>query len=84
MMAKAGLEGDAIGAQKECSSAILEVRLALGLTQAEFSKVFKIMQRLFSDLENGHGNPGLETLEKIARPLGFAIGFVPEANSDER
>jgi DNA-binding XRE family transcriptional regulator len=75
---RAELQSKAEAAKLNFPNAVTEIRLALGLTQAEFAKAFRMRQRVISDLENGRGNPSLKTLEKIGRPLGLTIGFVPK------
>lgn len=61
--------------------AVAEMRHALGLTQAEFAKYFKLTTRQVADIERGVANPTAETLGKIGRAFGFQIGFVPVAPS---
>jgi transcriptional regulator with XRE-family HTH domain len=59
-----------------------EMRKIVGLTQKEYAeKVLKIFPRVLLDIENDRGNPTLETLQKVAAPFGFKVGFVkPEFN----
>lgn len=57
--------------------AVAEMRHALGLTQPEFAKIFKLTTRQVADIERGQANPTSETLQKIGRAFGFQIGFVP-------
>lgn len=55
------------------------MRKIVGLTQKEYAeKILKIYPRVLIDIENGRGNPTLETLKKIARPFGLTVGFVRE------
>lgn len=75
------LHSRAEAAELVLPTAVLEMRLALGMTQAEFAKAFKMTQRRISDLENGRGNPSVQTLNKIARAFGFTLGFVPKPRS---
>lgn len=58
-------------------SAIKIVWQSLGLTQAEFAQKFKLTRRQVVDLENGNSNPTLGTIERISKPFGFVLGFVP-------
>ena len=74
---RAELQERAESANLRIPEAVAEIRLALGLSQAEFAKAFKLTQRRLSDIENGRGNPSFRTLEKIGRPLGLTLGFVP-------
>lgn len=57
--------------------AVAEMRHAVGLTQPEFAKLFKLTTRQVADIERGVANPTAETLLKIGRAFGFQIGFVP-------
>jgi putative transcriptional regulator len=63
--------------QLQLPGAVAEMRHALGLTQPEFAKVFKLTTRQVADIERGEANPTSETLQKIGRAFGFQIGFVP-------
>lgn len=56
--------------------AIRDMRHALGMTQAKFAGCFGLTRVQVSELENGRANPTLETLSRIGRPFGFAVGFV--------
>lgn len=59
------------------SEATRKMRKIVGLTQKEYAeKILKIYPRVLSDIENGKGNPTLETLEKIAKPFGLQVGFL--------
>lgn len=57
--------------------AIRDIRKSLGLTQVEFGKKFGLTRLQVIALEKGTANPTQETLERISRPFGFVIGFVP-------
>jgi transcriptional regulator with XRE-family HTH domain len=57
--------------------AVAVLRHALGMTQEQFAKAFRLTRRQVSDLETGAGNPTARTLNRIARPFGLALGFVP-------
>lgn len=59
--------------------ALRELRSALGLTQQEFGRMFRLTRRQVSELENDEGNPTAETLGRIGRPFGFVLGFVPKS-----
>lgn len=58
--------------------AVREMRRLTGLTQTEYAKrVAGIFPRVLMDIERGAANPTLETLEHIAKPWGWKVGFVP-------
>ncbi|WP_317937949.1 helix-turn-helix transcriptional regulator [Sulfitobacter pontiacus] len=54
------------------------------MTQAEFAYHFGLTRKQAIDLENGKGNPTLETLKKVSRPFGFQVGFVRTDTFPER
>ncbi|OAF09188.1 transcriptional regulator [Bradyrhizobium centrolobii] len=62
---------------------VAEMRRALGLTQLEFAKLFKLTPRQIADLERGAANPTAETLNRIGRVFGFQVGFVPIAEASK-
>jgi transcriptional regulator with XRE-family HTH domain len=35
------------------------------------------------DIERGHGNPRLNTLEKLAKPFGLTVGFITARESGD-
>jgi len=57
--------------------AVAEIRKGFGMTQEEFAKTLALTRRQIAEIEAGTANPTLETLEKIGRLFGFAVGFVP-------
>ncbi len=58
--------------------AVREMRRLTGLTQTEYAKrVVGVFPRVLMDIERGKANPTLETLELLAKPWGWKIGFVP-------
>ncbi|MCE6949668.1 helix-turn-helix domain-containing protein [Cereibacter sphaeroides] len=62
--------------------AFREIRQALGLTQASFAERFGLTRLQVIALEAGKANPTLETLQKIATPFGFQVGFVARGRAD--
>lgn len=61
--------------------AVAEIRKGFGMTQEEFARTLALTRRQISEIEAGAANPTLETLEKIGRLFGFAVGFVPKTDS---
>lgn len=57
--------------------AVREMRAALGLSQEEFARYFKLTRRQLQQIEANTGNPTIGTLRKIGRAFGFEVGFVP-------
>jgi DNA-binding XRE family transcriptional regulator len=63
--------------QLTIGEATRKMRNITGLNQKEYAnKVLGIAPRILMDLELGRGNPTLTTLNKIARPFGYQIGFI--------
>jgi len=55
-----------------------QMRLLTGMTQKQYAEhVLKINVRVLQEVERGTGNPTLETLQKIAKPFGLKVAFVP-------
>ncbi|QPB23970.1 helix-turn-helix transcriptional regulator [Rhizobium sp. 007] len=63
--------------------AALEIRKSIGMTQEAFAKTLGLTRRQVAEIETGTGNPTLETLDKIGRLFGFAVGFVPKTPRDD-
>lgn len=62
----------------EIGPAVREMRSLTGLTQKDYAeKVAKIYPRVLMEIERGNANPTLETLEKLAKPWGWKVGFLP-------
>ena len=57
---------------------VREMRRLTGLTQKEYAeRVDKVFPRVLMEIERGTANPTLETLERLAKPWGWKVGFVP-------
>lgn len=52
------------------------MRLAVGMTQAQYAEMTGVDLRIVAAIEKGNGNPRLDTLQKLGRPYGFSISFV--------
>lgn len=62
----------------EIGAALREMRRLTGLSQKDYAeKVARIFPRVLMEIERGHANPTLETLEKLAKPWGWKVGFLP-------
>jgi transcriptional regulator with XRE-family HTH domain len=57
--------------------AVVEMRHAIGFTQTEFAKLFKLTTRQIAEIERGEANPTAQTINKIAGAFGLQIGLVP-------
>ncbi len=71
-------EYDALEPEFAVMQAILEARVATGLTQKQLSEMTGISQADISRLECGTANPSIKTLQRIADALGrrVQISFV--------
>lgn len=74
---RAAVSAKARAGELRLPHAVAEMRHALGLSQPEFAKLFKLTTRQIAEIERGVANPTSETLQKIGRAFGFQIGFVP-------
>lgn len=61
------------------AEATRQMRLLTGMSQPQYAeKVLNMNVRVLQNIERGKGNPTLETLQKIAKPFGLRIAFVPD------
>ena len=63
-------EYDALEPEFEIIQALIDARVAQGLTQKELAKRSGIAQGEISKLENGIANPSLKTLRRLAAAMG--------------
>ena len=52
------------------------MRLAAGMTQAQYAEMAGVDLRILAAIEKGKGNPRLDTLQKLGRPYGLMVSFV--------
>ena len=57
----------------EFGERVEKIRKTLGLTQIELEHQCALNEGYLSHIENGHKNPSLETLNKIADGLGISL-----------
>ncbi len=58
--------------------AVRRMRLITGKNQKDFAKnIIGISPRILAEIERGVANPTVNTLNKIGKPFGYRIGFVP-------
>lgn len=76
-------EWEALEPEFQIVRAIIEGREETGLTQAQLAQATGINQANISRLENGTGNPSLQTLKRLAAGMGMKLKleFVPIRNS---
>lgn len=63
----------ALGAPVALGTQLSRARRAAGLTQAQLAQETGVQQAIISRIENGKGNPTLETLEILARGCGRSL-----------
>lgn len=66
-------EYDALEPEYAIMCAIIETRNAMGLTKQQLSERTGIAQGDISKLENGSGNPSLNTLRRLANGMGMRL-----------
>lgn len=64
-------------ARRELGMLILEKRIELGLSQRELAKKVGTSQNRIYLIENGETSPRLDTLQRLADVLGFALEIRP-------
>ena len=58
--------------------AVRRMRKITGMSQKNYAeRIVGVSTRILAEIERNEGNPTLETLNKIGRPFGYTIGFVP-------
>ncbi len=72
-------EYDALEPNFVIIQAMLDARMASGLTQKDLAEKTGIAQADISRLENGNANPSLKTLQRLAEGMGMKLKleFVP-------
>ena len=66
--------------------AVRRMRKISGMNQKAYAEcIIGIAPRILAAIERDEGNPTIETLNKIGRPFGYAVGFVQKqrGNSDK-
>lgn len=76
-------EWDALEPEFQIVRAIIEGREEKGFTQTQLAEATGINQANISRLENGTGNPSLQTLKRLAAGMGMKLKleFVPVQRS---
>ena len=64
-------------AKRELGMLVLEKRLDSGLSQRELAERVGTSQNRIYLIENGEANPRLDTLQRLARVLGFTLEIRP-------
>lgn len=72
-------EWEATEPEAQIVKAMLDGRKKKNITQKQLAELTGIAQADISRLENGNGNPSIDTLERIAQGLGMKLKleFVP-------
>ena len=75
---KAALKLDIASGEISIGEASRRMRKIVGMNQKDYaSKIVGVSPRILMDIERGKGNPTVETLNKIGRPFGYRVGFLP-------
>ena len=77
---------DKMQARREVANAIFNARIAKDLTQKDLANLAKVSQGDISRFENEEKDINLNTLDKIARALGYRvkIEFISPEEADKR
>ena len=58
--------------------AVRRMREITGLSQKAYAeRIVGISTRILAEIELDRGNPTVETLNKVGRPFGYTVGFIP-------
>ncbi len=52
------------------------IRAELHLTLPEMAKICRVSKQTLQNIEQGQGNPTLDTIDKILKPFGFQMGVM--------
>lgn len=59
--------------------AVRRMRAITGMSQKAYAeRIVGVSTRILAEIERDEGNPTVETLNKIGRPFGYTVGFVPK------
>ena len=76
-LAKQQLRQDIENGELTIGEAVRRMRKITGLNQVDYARrIIGLSPRILAEIERGEANPTLQTLEKIARPFGYTIGFI--------
>ncbi|TQV70802.1 helix-turn-helix transcriptional regulator [Exilibacterium tricleocarpae] len=82
---KAELKRSLMAGELSLGEAIRRMRKIVGMNQTDYAnKVANVAPRILMDIERGRGNPTVETLNKIGRPFGYKVGFVPKKPATDK
>ncbi|MFN2330101.1 MAG: helix-turn-helix domain-containing protein [Chromatocurvus sp.] len=59
--------------------AVRQMRQITGMNQKDYARnIVGISPRILSEIEKDKGNPTIETLNKVGRPFGYCVAFMPK------
>ena len=69
------------GNELSLGEAVRRMRGITGLSQKAYAeRIVGISTRILAEIELDRGNPTVETLNKIGRPFGYTVGFIPRVS----
>lgn len=77
-LAKQHLKDALATGEVSIGEAVRQMRRIAGMNQREYaSNIVGVSPRILAEIERNEANPTLDTLNKIGRPFGYEVGFVP-------
>lgn len=72
------LRGQLLDGTVSMGAAVKRLRTEItGLRQEQFARMCKISLRTLRQIEQGEGNPTVQTLNAVFRPFGMQVGIIP-------
>lgn len=76
-LAKQQLRTSIEGGEFSIGQAVRRMRKISGLNQKDYARrIIGISPRVLAEIERDVANPTVDTLNKVGRPFGYAVGFV--------
>lgn len=75
---------DAYSAHFQMARSVLEARRERGWSQSHLSRLAHVQQSEISRIEQGNGNPTINTMAQLGHVLGMRLAFIPIETTDKR
>ena len=59
-----------------------ELRRSMALSQRAYARMVGVAPRIVIEFESGRGNPTIQTLDRLFKPLGLELGLRRRTNAD--